>query len=309
MTPFEELTHERCSELLAAYVGEGLEAAGSEAVARHLASCPDCRQELNGLSELLAPAGPPMTSSERAALHEALPGPTGDARVVDFRPRSKRREPISRPWPARLAAALGAAALLLVVAAAAVLLPRNASQQGAEGSGGSSAEAPEVGPMPSAQRGDESTKDSRGLAERLDAQRPGRRARPLWVSPTAPTTRAQLERRGRRGQPFVAFAQTLSSTDATARQAEFLNQLAARAPASLRPAVRSCTARVERHASAGYRLLPAFGARAKLDGDQVLVLGYAWTQGKGPLDRFMIWGFARGSCDAPVIYEAGPIRP
>jgi hypothetical protein len=56
----------------------------------------------------------------------------------------------------------------------------------------------------------------------------------------------------------------------------------------------------------GYTTLPAFGAEAEFGGRDVLVLGFVWTPEQGPLDRFMVWAFARESCDT-VWYRAGPV--
>jgi len=55
--------------------------------------------------------------------------------------------------------------------------------------------------------------------------------------------------------------------------------------------------------------VPTFGMLGNLDGREVLVLGFATTRARtGPLDRYLVWAWERGSCDVAVDFVEGKIE-
>lgn len=112
-----DLTHERCSELLGAFASGELDAQHRARVEGHLSSCRDCSLELAAIEALGAPDLVPMTGAERDRL-------TGAVRAAVLQPR---RAAWSAPWGRRVAPAVGAAALLAIVALVIVSLPGDRS--------------------------------------------------------------------------------------------------------------------------------------------------------------------------------------
>jgi hypothetical protein len=48
-------------------------------------------------------------------------------------------------------------------------------------------------------------------------------------------------------------------------------------------------------------LLPAYGAKARYEGRDALVLGFVTTDAGSPaLDRYLMWVWAKGSCRQPI---------
>lgn len=112
-----DLTHERCSELLGAFALGELDAPDRASVEVHLGSCRDCSRELAAIEVLAAGDLVGMTGAERDRL-------TGAVRAAVLRPT---RPTWSQRWSRRVAPAVGAAALLAVVAVAIISLPGDRS--------------------------------------------------------------------------------------------------------------------------------------------------------------------------------------
>ncbi len=83
-------SHERFSELIGPYLRRELAVDDARELEEHLASCPDCRAEVEGARALMEePAG--LTEAERGSLHAAVTAaigrPEAPARVVPLKPR------------------------------------------------------------------------------------------------------------------------------------------------------------------------------------------------------------------------------
>jgi Putative zinc-finger len=284
-----ELNHELCSEYLPRFLVGDLEQEQRAAVELHLADCVECRAERHALEALIRPAAT-LSATERAELHTALDRelPT----VVDGAPAPapSRAGERSRRWRSRLAPALGAAAVVALVAVGVATLSGGLgdAQNAFEVSGGGGGQADSV-----AEPGAESA------PARLSSQA----ASPRWIGSLGSVTAADLSRKGERGRELRSVAESFQAAGARAKSDAFTDELVTRAPAGLEDAIRACVKQVT---GLGYTALPAFGARARLEGRDVLVLGFAWTPARGSLDRFMVWAFAGDTCD-PVSYHSGSV--
>ena len=284
-----ELDHDRCSELLPSFLAGELEHRKAIAVERHLHACAECRAERRAL-QALAMAGPPLTPSERSELHaaieRALPESVDEVPVPASRTAGEGR----RRWRSRLAPALGAAALLGAIAVGVVQLGDLAtSPDRAEvGAGGGGGEA------------DQGASSERAAASPEAASLA---AGPRWIGSLGSVTPDELSRKGARGRELRFVANAFQAVAARTKAQAFTDELVTRAPAGLADSIRACVKQVT---ELGYTALPAFGARARLEGREVLVLGFAWTPARGALDRFMVWAFAGNTCD-PVSYQAGSV--
>jgi hypothetical protein len=285
-----ELNHEVCSEYLPRFLAGDLEPEPRAAVEVHLADCAECRAERHAL-EALTGAGPTLTSAERAELHAALDRelPEVTDGVAVLAPRREERRP---RWRSRLAPALGAAALVAIVAVGVATLG------GALGDG-TSQEAFEVSGEGGGQADSGGAPEARAGSPELSSQVAG----PRWIGFLGSVTPADLSRKGERGRELRYVAESFQAAGARTKSQAFTDQLVTRAPAGLEDSIRACVKQVT---ELGYTALPAFGARARLEGREVLVLGFAWTPARGALDRFMVWAFAGGTCD-PVSYRAGSV--
>ena len=285
-----ELNHEVCSEYLPRFLAGDLEQEQGAAVELHLADCAECRAERHALEALIRPAAT-LSATERAELHTALDRelPT----VVDGVPARapSRSGEGSRRWRSRLAPALGAAAVVALVAVAVATLSGGLggdAQNAFEVSGGGGGQADSA-----AERG----------AETAPARLSSQAASPRWIGSLGSVTAAELSRKGERGRELRFVAESFQAAGARAKSDAFTDELVTRAPAGLEDAIRACFKQVT---GLGYTALPAFGARARLEGRDVLVLGFAWTPARGSLDRFMVWAFAGDTCD-PVSYHSGSV--
>jgi hypothetical protein len=281
-----ELTHERCSELLADYSAGELEAVETARVETHLARCGSCSRELRAVMALKVP-GEPLDDLERARLRRGIAQGLGDVIATPQRP--------SRAG-ARFAAALGAAALLALGGVAVVSLS----------SGGDDAarEAAEAGSDLRERDGADAAQGGGGVAaDAGTAPRP----RPSYDADAGRLSKKKLRNLGERAPTLRAFA-TLSTNDATELRDEYVSDLAAQADGPVESLILSCAEKV--YEAQPYAALPAIAARGKLEGRRALVLGFAWTdEDSGRLDQFMLWTWPQSSCDRPLDYRAGQIAP
>jgi anti-sigma-K factor RskA len=126
------MTHSEYREMLAAYALDAIDARDGEALGRHLATCEDCRLELNGLrnasallahaASLEAPGDHVRTQILTQVRNETKPPVSAGTKVLPMPARA------SRVWPniLRLAAAIAFVALLTGVI---VLWRRDARMQ------------------------------------------------------------------------------------------------------------------------------------------------------------------------------------
>lgn len=311
------LDHENVSASLPAFLEGTLDPVDADAIEQHLASCPECSQEVAGLRFLLPPDKEGLTSSERTALeHRVMAGiaeaPT-DAPVVELQPR--------RGVGARLAQVLGAAAAIAVFG---TLLYLGSTMGGADDveSAGTASEAEDgrlddrrspdrgrsrpaaiaAGTAPSQEQATDATAGGGGSSPRSAPQ-------PTFAIADEPYTAAGLQKLGESSIASVTFANSYSAQHASRRN-RLLEQLVAAAEATsgsiISSQVEECGTQV---LATDDPTIPTFGGVGELDGQPVLVLGFAWTRERsGPLDRYMVWAWERGSCSTAVEFVDGRIE-
>ena len=318
MTDSFDLDH--VSGSLPAFLAGELARDEADRVIEHLAECAACRQEARAVELLRGPAGDPMTSSERLALeHRVMAGIAGD----DPTPAPVRKR---TPGRARLAQALGAAAVLATVGTFFYLGGMSGgdgqSDAGSGISGGDTVdEAGEPEMDREARRGDSGTDSladaaggsGGGAADAGKSAGAGVPASnvpgPRFSIAADPYTPADLERLGESGLDSVRFANYYSADDADGRFT-LLEQLVRSADktsgASVAAQVEECGTQV---LDSKDPIIPTFGAIGRLRDQDVVVLGFAWTRrATGPLDRYMVWAWERGSCDTAVDFVDGRIE-
>jgi len=307
-----QIDHDRCSEMLPAFLDGSLHGTEAAAVESHLASCDGCRAELRGLEALRSTTGDGLTPAERGSLSRAVMAGIADepasGAVTPLAPRP-------RAWLG-VAGALGAAATVAVIASVAFFGGGGLDETGVLGDS-ESAEMGEAG------GGAGAVADRRAEnAGSSDAAAAGteREAVPATESVTqapVPTftverrslTAAELQKRGESSLQSVRFAAYYSANDARGSRT-LLEQLveAARAAAGddVGDQVDQCGTQVLQTSDP---IVPSFGSVGALEGRQVLILGFAWTrQRSGPLDRYMVWAWERGSCDVAIDFVEGKIE-
>jgi hypothetical protein len=291
------MDHERCSELLLPYLKGELEGTDREEVDEHLRSCDACTEEKAALEGLLAVEVTPMTVDERRSLH----GVVAD-RLPSARPE---REVISTPrkrsgWFTRAAPALGALALIAlgVVFAASLLSggdvqeesalrgPRDQAEDEAfdEDGGAAGGAAPKAAP-------DEELVEQGAAA-------------PHFEKDEKDITRAALSKLP---EDEPAFESVAGVTEAKAGnlQNTYTSALSDQAPPATRAQVRECSESVA--ASQG-TVVPAYGAEGRYRGEDALLVGFVSGSDGGPLNRYMLWLWPKGSCDVPLEYVSGPLK-
>lgn len=309
----EPIDHQRCSELLAGYVAEELSERDRAAVEAHLGSCAECEQERVALAALAELDAEALDDDERALLRERVEAALAPARgdVIGIEPRRGRQ--------ARWGQVVGiAASVVLLVAglfyvgtqglgggeddeAAGVSEPADTTQE-ADAEGG--ARPASKGRALSVEDEAESTDDA-AFGTAGEASAPG----PLFDARAGRVTERDLTRLGRRGAPFVSYAATYTVSDALAGRDAFLDDLVAEAPDSATgDDIRACSERV--FSGAVDAILPAYGALGRLNQQDALILGYAWSdRSEGPLYRWMFWAWSPGDCDGlNTLYQTGRIR-
>lgn len=311
----ESMDHERCSELLGSYLAGELSEQEGAAVEDHLSGCSDCEQERVALMALAAEDVEPLGDEDRTLLRErvgaALAPPGGDVIGIETTRRQARRGQV------------------VGIAASLVLLVAGLFYVGTRGLGGADDEAATGGAEPAGPAGEpiESREEGRlrnstkgralGAETTQDAESAdaafgaagGLAAAPIFDARAGNVTERRLTRLGRRGEPFVSFAATYTVSDALARRDDFLDDLVALAPNSATgDDVRACSERT--FSGAVDAILPAYGALGRLNREDVLILGYAWSdRSEGPLDRWMFWAWSPGNCDGlNSLYQTGRIR-
>ena len=328
MTP---ITHERCSEALAAYIGGELPAPEAQDVRAHLEGCPACRGEEAGLRALIATEPGTLTESERTRLRSgvmaSLEAPSEAPSLYKLQRPARADTRQKTNWRARAAGAMAAAAGIILVAGLFYLGAGGIGGQDEAGmdAGGDTAERSQnrEGPVPAAVEdrgdadaaadaaveelesaagagGDGTTATSQGFAAPL----------PAFLSGDRRYNNARVRKLGERGLQLVLFRRAYTADDVPRLQEDFVDQLvrsaARRAGEPAGDQVRDCAEVV---LSREETALPAFGALGRREDQDVLVLGFAWSnENSGRLDRYMIWTWPRGSCDSPLDFRSGSIK-
>jgi anti-sigma factor RsiW len=314
--------HDRVSELLTAFLDGTLTEDDARAIAGHLETCGECRSEAAALKALRAPVEP-LTSSERLALeHKVMAG------IADDAPAPVTELPRRRAVGARVAQTLGAAAAVAVIG---TLFYFGSGMSGGEDeSATSGADTAEVAQEERRALEDEDRRKGRnrvaadaaapeaGNPEALESGAGGSAdteasfkaaPEPGFTVEDDPFTSAGLQKLGESSLASVRFANYYSADDAESRNT-LLEQLVASAEAasdtSVAAQVDECGAQVLETEDP---TIPTFGALGELDGQPVLVLGFAFTrQSSGTLDRYMVWAWEEGSCSTAVDFVEGRIE-
>jgi hypothetical protein len=308
------LTHERCSELLAAYLAEDLDSEQHRLVEDHLEHCAQCSAEHAGLAALRSDEGEGLTGDERALLRagvlEAIRDPDStiasaledesDAVVVALGGRKSRAGQY-----------LGVAALLAILAVGSLFVFRgglgvSGGDDGDAGSAGGEAEVSEEGG---------GAGDAEDEALRFEAPR----IRPNVQSDRGAISEGDLDRLGRRALTSSALSATSSSKDepseesapapwelfSNARAADnSIDRLAARAPEPLAPDVTECgRTALEELERPG---LAAYATTATIEGEDVVII--AFVTGARTPDRYAVFAFPRGDCTTILTSTEGPLE-
>lgn len=316
------LDNEHVSGALPAFLDGTLDSADAASVEEHLSACEECAQEAAGLKFLRAPSEGGLTSSERTALeHRVMAGIAEDpseAPVVELRPR--------KSVGARVAQVLGAAAAIAVFGTLLYMGSTIGGGDGADESAGTALEA-ENGDREGRRNGDRNRSrpaaiaaDSAASKEESTAATAGDASGgagssfkgapdPRFEVAEDPYTSADLQKLGESSLASVTFASYYSADDAEGRYT-LLEELVAAAEATSGSTVSSqveeCGSQV---LDTEDPTIPTFGAIGELDGETALVLGFAWTRTRsGPLDRYMVWAWEKGSCSATLDFVDGRIE-
>lgn len=290
---------EHPTSLLLAYVRGELEDDDARAIQDHLDGCRRCADEEGGARMLILDPGSELNDLERARLHHAVIAATTESRAIH-----------GNPFARRLAPYLGTAAVLALLAVG-ILVVDPAGDDAAGPESGVEAEM-DAGPPAldedGARRLNVESQDE-AATEELGEDASGAFVTGQSAGPTphfepaaGRMAAADLDRLGRSSEPFSAFARAYEADAAPVVQPTVLEQLTNRFPAREKEVVRACARQVLRTRTA----IPVYGGYGSLDGEEVLLLGFAWTPGtSGALDRFMVWAWPRGSCESPLVYRFG----
>lgn len=306
-----EMTHERCSELLADHVHGRLGAEDSRAVSAHLETCEACATERRALVALAGPGPEPLTEIERArmrrvVLDEAVPMPEATSVVV---PGPDRR--------ARLLPLLGAAAVVVIAAVFAFSGLGNLGGSD-DGVGGiDSAEDSTGGDQDDGDAGAAQEEAFESGAEALDAADAGGTST-RSKAPPAPQFEAslgdldpkRLNNLGRHGLPLIVFSRSYTTSDVTGVRDDLIEQLAGQAPDARADQIRECSATITSEFPTALPVYAAVGTFADGPDREVLVLAFVWTdETDGPLDQSMVWAWPLGTCDSIAHYSKNVIEP
>jgi hypothetical protein len=309
------LTHERCSELLAAYLAEDLDSEQHRLVEDHLEHCAQCSAERAGLAALRSSdGGESLTGDERALLRagvlEAIRDP--DSTTSPFEDES---DAVVVPLGSRKSRAgkyLGIAAMLAILAVGSLFVLRG-GELGVTGSDDSDAGSAGGEAEVSGEGG--GAEDAEDEARRFDAPR----IRPHVQSDRGAISEGDLDRLGRRALTSSALSATSSTKDelsqesapapwkllSNARAADnSIDRLAARAPEPLAPDVTECgRTALEELERPG---LAAYATTATIEGEDVVII--AFVTGARTPDRYAVFAFPRGDCTTILTSTEGPLE-
>jgi hypothetical protein len=307
-----QLTHERCSELLADYLAKELDPEQHRLVEHHLEHCAQCSAERAGLGALRSESER-LTTDERVALRAAVLGATTAAEPAGHRLEDES-DAVVVPLGGRESRAgkyLGIAAMLAILAVGSLFVFRGGGLTGSDDSGDAGSAA--VGEAEDS--GEEAGGDDATAGQAEDEPAPRRAAKDLiltFQSDRGVITEEDLDKLGRRaGGVLVSSTQALDSSEEVQdeelrfnRAENLLDRLAARAPEALTSDVTECgrTALDELDEPG----LATYATTATLEGEDVIVLGF--VTGARPPDRFAVFAFPRGDCTTILASAEGPLE-
>ena len=318
-----------CSELLTPYLKGELDAPRAGEVSEHLQGCPECRLELKGIEALHRQPPEPLTDIERGRLHsavkQAVTASRHDRDVVG-------RRPTGSPWAFK---AIGVAASLLVLVVGVNYVAGTGSDDKSSSKGAGSGDAGREGvdgPLPLARKvtgavtpdqlvpegyeAADATSDAAGAPEVADDGA---------GSQAASEGRTETERRNLRTKAlaniaarsplFQEFARSYQAEDVAALQADFVERLVEQSPADAEAQVRTCADVI--FGSQELPTLPVMALFSRIDGQAVIILGFAFSQDRetGPLNEFSVFAWARSpddpiaACNFPTLSQFGDIKP
>jgi len=290
-----DMDHERCSELLLPFLRRELKESERDRVAAHLASCDERSSESEALERVLGNEITRMTEAERAGLH------AGVTSRLDAPGTESAHDVLPAPRSSRLRRALPALGAVAVIALGTVFAANLLSGGADDGAGGGDAGG----------GGQSSTGDDSGEAlledaapEAAPSEAKADDGRVPYFKPGAGKIDGKnLERLANEGA-FRALSGFRSSKAGNLRFA-LTESLSDQAPPGTRDQVKAC---VDSVAGSQGSVLPAYGAEGKYKGKEALLLGFVSGADSGPLNRYMLWLWPKGSCDVPLDYLSGPLK-
>jgi len=321
------LSHERCSELLLAYVTDELDAEERTSVESHLEHCAQCSAERAGLLGLRSGPSEPLSEDERVVLrasvlaaargYEPAEGPLADEHDAVIVPLGG--------WRSRASKYVGIAALLAVLAVGFAYVGLLGGGDDGAGGESSSAEPEGVEGVGSETRDDragerggggedstthEAQEDSAGDEAGDPKDEPEARPGSELVAETEPVfTGDEGDLDGdelgdlAKGRRFRLLNRATSvrvpdeDTDAA------LEALVESSPAELVAPVNNCgLAALD---ALDEQALPVYGATATVDGQEAVVIGL--VTGESSLDRFLVVAFELDDCTTILNSSEGPI--
>jgi hypothetical protein len=303
------IDHQRCSELLPAFLAGELADDEARALGSHLETCAECRSERAGLEALHRFEGAGLNDDERAGLRASVRAAVAPFQVeTGTAPEGKV---IRLPLRDRIGRMAGIAALLLVLFVggyyAATSLTGGGDDSGAIESGGSGpagggGSAPAGAPLASARPLFASSKKS-ALADQSEE---GKQRTAEQFSLVGADRDSLIQLGGRR--PFTRLAAAYTSDQIPELGPVFTDDLAGQAPSeSAAEQVRECTAEVSSAATSPQ--LPAYATLTHVEGEPVFVLGFVYASGAAAAhpDGFTLWVYPRDSCVQPIDFVSGRI--
>ncbi len=294
-----QLTHERCSELLADYLAGELDPEQHRLVEDHLELCAQCSAERAGLGAL-GTKSEGLTGDERVALRAAVLGSTMTEEPAERR-LDDETDAIVVPLGGRGSRAskyLGIAAMLAILAVGSLFVLRGGGL-GVTGSDDESDAGSAAGVAEDSEGGEGEA--LRNSGQESSPYSSNWRTGLSFQSDRGAISTDDLDRLGRRnsvsvrsGAQAADTAEPEPSEKLLAKQApeNQLERLAARAPDELAPDVSECgrTALDELDRSG----LATYATTATLGGTDVVVLGFV-TGDRTP-DRYAVFAFPLGDC-------------
>ena len=302
-----QLTHERCSELLTAYLSGELDPEQRRLVEDHLEHCAQCSDERAGLAALRSATDEGLTGDERAMLRAGVLGAIRDSGATS--PLQDEREAVVVPLSGRGARAgkyLGIAAMLAILAVGSLFLFRGGGSGFSSGDddGGDSA----VGQA-------EDSGEAGGAAEDAPSETRAERSssyawsvRPNVQSDRGAISEEDLDKLGQRASQASANSalvdESLNKRKTDRAPEELLDRLAAQAPDSLASDVTECgRTALEELEGLG---LASYATTATLDGEDIIVIAFV-TGDRSP-DRYAVFAFPRGDCTTILTSTEGPLE-
>jgi hypothetical protein len=310
------LTHERCSELLAAYLTEDLDSEQHRLVEDHLEHCAQCSAERAGLAALRSSERGDLTGDERALLRAGVLESIRDLESTAASPLQDESDAVVVPLGGREARAgkyLGIAAVLAILAVGSLFVLRGGGLGVTGGDDGDAGSAVGEAEISGEGAGGEDAEDE---ALQFDA----RRLRPNVQSDRGTISEGDLDRLGRRAVAFSAASERAPTKDdlteesapmpwellSNARAADkSIDRLAARAGAALASDVDVTECGRTALEELGRRGLATYATTATIEGEDVVII--AFVTGARTPDRYAVFAFPRGDCTTILTSSEGPL--